>query len=454
MISAQIFPRREFYKKLVVLVIPISLQSFMVSLVNASDALMLARLDQTALSAVSLATQIAFVANLFLAAFSSGLSIFASQYWGKGDRAAIARIFAYVLKISTLVALIFFVFSLFFPRFLMKIYTDSQNLIEEGAMYLKIASPSFLCAGISQMYLCILKNSSHAGKASLITAVSVILNIFLNAVLIYGLFGFPQFGIKGAAIATVFARFVELVWSVAESSRRERIRPPLKAIIWSDSILRLDYWKYSYPVLVNLVAWGFGFSAYSVIMGHLGSDAVASNSIANIVKNLSAALSAGLASAGGIMVGNELGRGETERARICGGRLVRIALLTGLFTGLCLIAVTPLVLSLVDLSDTAKDYLKIMLILCSYNMIGKSSNTLTNCGIFPAGGDSKFSMICDAITMWAISVPVGFLLAFVFHAPVIVVFFAINLDEIVKMPAIYVYYKKYRWLRNLTRESV
>lgn len=445
------FTNREFYGKLASLVIPIAFQSFMVAIVNASDALMLARLDQTSLSAVSLATQISFVASLFLFAFNTGVSIFAAQYWGKNDIDSIEKIFAYVVKISSSIAFIFSFFSFFFPELLMKIYTKDSLIIEKGVIYLKIVSPTYLFAGISQIYLCILKNSEHAVISTAISSVCVGLNIILNALFIYGLLGVPRLEIAGAALATLIARFVELSWALIETARPGRVKFRLKYFFKIEKVFRMDFWKYSYPVLLSNVSWGVAFSMYSVIMGHLGSDAVAANSISNIVKNLVCCMSSGLAAGAGIMIGNELGRENFEKARAYGSKFCHIALLNGVLMGGIIILLIPIVLKNVSMSEEALRFLKLMLFICSYNMIGKSINCVTNCGIFPAGADSKFCMICDTISMWCVSVPAGFLSAFVFNAPVLVVYFILNLDEILKLPAIYLYYKKYHWLKNITR---
>lgn len=177
-----------FMRKLLTLVLPITFQQFMLALVSASDALMLGVLTQDALSAVSLASQVTFVESLFLGAMTIGLSMFAAQYWGKKDKAVVERIFAYVMKITVVVAFLFFVAGLSVPKALMRIFTNDKVLIENGAVYLRVVSISFLLTGISQIYLCILKNSGRASRSSLISSVSVILNIVLNAVFIFGLF--------------------------------------------------------------------------------------------------------------------------------------------------------------------------------------------------------------------------------------------------------------------------
>ncbi|MDO4831737.1 MAG: MATE family efflux transporter, partial [Clostridia bacterium] len=419
----------DFAKKLLTLVLPIAFQQFMLALVSASDALMLGVLSQDSLSAVSLASQITFVENLFLAAMTIGLSMLAAQYWGKRDRVSVERIFAYVMKITAVVSFAFFLVSLCFPNALMRIFTNEQPLIDGGAVYLRTVSLSFFLTGISQIYLCTLKNTGKATKSSVISSASVIINIVLNAILIYGLFGFPKLEIVGAALATVIARVIEVIWCMLETAKKDRIKLKPSYIMHDDKSLRHDFWKYTTPVLGNEIVWGVGFTMYSVIMGHLGTDAVAANSIANIVKNLVACFCLGLGSGGGIMVGNELGAGKLELAKEYGRKLCKLSIVCGAVSGLFLLALSPLILAVTDLSDTAAGYLKWMLVMCSYYMIGKSVNGTTIAGIFCAGGDSKFGFLCDTITLWCVTVPLGLIAAFALKLPVLAVYFIVNLDE-------------------------
>ncbi len=441
----------EFYSKLFSLVLPIAFQQFMLAAVNASDALMLGLLDQDSLSAVSLAGQVQFVFNLFLAAMTIGASMLAAQYWGKGNRDAVERILALVLKITTPVSLAVFLAAQLCPGLLMRIFTRDEVLIAGGVRYLQVVGLSYLMTGISQIFLCILKNSGQAMKSTVISSFSVVLNIFLNAVFIFGFWIFPEMGIAGAALATVIAKAAELLWLFAESCREGRIHLRMRYVIHTDPLLRKDFWKYTTPVLANEMVWGCGFTMYSVIMGHLGSDAVAANSIANIVKNLIACFCSGIGNGGGILVGNELGQGNLEKARSYGGRLCRISIVSGIISGLVLLALSPLILSVSNLSDVSAGYLRGMLLICSYYMIGRAVNATTIAGIFCAGGDSRFGLLCDTIVMWVIAVPLGLISAFVLNLPVLAVYFVISLDEMVKLPAVYRHYKKYAWVKDLTR---
>lgn len=383
-----------------------------------------------------------------------GTSILVAQYYGKGEMVSIEKIFAYAMKVSFLMSTVFFLASLFVPEILMRIFTKEPQLIAGGVIYLRIIAVSYLFTAVSQIYLCILKNTGYAVKSMVIGSTAVVINIFLNAALIFGLFFFPKMGIAGAAFATTVSKLIELLWAQAESFREKHARLRMKFCFVMDKQLVKDYWRYSLPMLGDYLVWGVGFTMYSVIMGHLGNDAVAANSIANIVKNLIVSFCTGLANGGGIIIGNELGMGNLTQAKKYGGILWKMAVISGVASSLLLIALSPVIVEVTVLSPQATEYLKWMLILCACYMIAKSINMMTIAGVFPAGGDSKFGLICDTATMWVFAVPTGFLAAFYFHLPVVIVFLIINLDEVVKVPVAIWHYKKYGWLKNITREQV
>lgn len=444
----------SFYRHLSSLVLPIALQNLMTALVGASDALMLGFLNQNSLSAVSLATQVQFVLNLFYAALTIGTTILAAQYWGKGDRQSVEQVLAVALRFSMAISLIFFLASAFFPALLMGIFTKDTALTNLGSSYLRIASWSYLCTGVSQLYLCIMKNTGLALRSTLYASVSVLLNIALNGVLIFGLFGLPRLEIVGAALATVISRIAELLLTILEHRRKNSIRIRSRLLFCQRLPLTKDFCRYTAPVLANELVWGCGFTMFTVIMGHLGTDAVAANSIADIVKNLIACLCLGIGSGSGILVGNQLGQGNLDRAREYGKRLCGISLAAGVLSGVLLLLCSPLILSFtVGLNSRSHEYLRIMLYICSYYIIGKSINSTVIAGIFCAGGDTKFGFLCDIITMWLIIIPIGLLAAFLFKLPVPAVYFLLNLDELIKLPAVYRHYKKYKWLNNLTTKA-
>lgn len=444
--------QRIFYRKLWMLVLPIACQNLMSALVSASDAIMLGMLNQESMSAVSLASQVQFVLSLFFIALTIGTTILAAQYWGKQDIEAIEHVLAFATVLSVLVSVLFFVAALVFPTFLMRIFTNDELLIRLGANYLRSVSWSYLFAAVSQIYLCVMKNSGRTLKSTVYSIVSMLLNIGLNAVLIFGLFGVTAQGIVGAARATVIARAVELALVLWENRKADVVRIRLSRVLHVDPVLRKDFWEYTSPVLANELVWGCGFTMFTVIMGHLGSDAVAANSYANIVKNLISCFCMGIGTGSGIIIGNELGKGNLEAAKREGGELCRLSIVSGVISGILILLLMPVVLGNVgNLTAAAHHYLKMMLFICAYYMVGKAINSTTVAGIFCAGGDTKFGFLCDLITMWVIIIPAGFLAGFVFDLPVLVVYAILNLDEFVKIPAVYRNYKKYKWVKDLTR---
>lgn len=440
--------KRSLRKEIVRLAFPIALQQFMTALVGACDAIMLGKLSQDAMSAVSLATQVTFVFNLFMFAFMAGENMFVAQYYGKGDYTGISQVFSLVTKICGCIAVVFLAGTLFFPEQLMRILTNEETLIVLGSEYLRVIGISYVFSGIAQTFLAIMKNCGAVNMSTLINGVMVILNIALNAVFIFGLSGFPKMGIKGAALATVLATVVQFLWSVGYVLCR--IRAVKFSLRSCEKKLFGRFWQKAVPLLINNLAWGIGFSMYSVIMGHLGTDAVAANGIANISKNLVVCFCLGLGNAGSIIVGNRLGADRLQEAKEVGGTLTRTAIIAGIVSGLVLMALSPFITKMVDLTPTARGYLQKMLLISSYYIAGKSVNCMTIGGIFAAGGDSKFGMLCDSVTLWCIIVPLGCICAFILKLPVMVVYFVLNLDEIIKLPVVYKHYKKYKWIKNLT----
>lgn len=442
--------KRIFWKKLKPLFFPIAFQQLMQSLVSTSDAVMMGLIDQSSLAAVSLATQITFVLNLFIWGLSGGGNILAAQYWGKQSKDDLRQVFSIMLRPAALIGSVFTLAALLAPEYLMRIYTTDALLIQLGSEYLRAVALSYLLTFITQCYLCMLRNTGRAVLASAISSTGVVVNIVLNAVLIFGLLGAPALGITGAAVATVITRIFELSWAMLETAKPDRIKPSSKFLFGKCDLFR-DYWRPTAMLTANLLAWGLGISVGSIILGRLGSDAVAANSIAVVAKNLISCFCNGIANGGAILVGNELGAGRLDCAKTYGNRVVNLALISGMVSCAFLVLLIPVISNLAELTPQAKEYLKFMIIVCGFNLIGMANNSAINAGIFSAGGDTKFGLICDTIVLWGIVVPAGLLAAFVWKLPMYVVYSIIYCDEIIKLPAVWHHYRKYLWVRDLTR---
>ena len=462
---------KAFRDKLFQLALPIALQSLLVASVSAADAFMLGRFEQNSMAAVSLATQVQFVMTMFIGAVTMGGTVLGAQSYGKilektqkqvpsQDEAlpteqidpgrALDHIFNIMMRGMILIDVLFWAACLFVPRLLMLFFTGDPELIRIGCRYLKIAGWSYLLVGFSQAYHAIMKISEHARMSLYVSIAAVLINIVLNAVLIFGLIGFPRLGAAGAAIATVISRAVELVWCIAVSYRKTYLHPQFRHLFLRNKLLSRDFFRLSLPVLGASLLWGVGFTSYTAIVGHLGADAAAAMSIAAVVRDLICCLCNGIASGGSILLGNELGAGNMERGKQYGIWLRNTSFLIGfLSTGIMLLTI-PLCDQMI-LTDQARSYLNAMMTIQAFYLIGRCVNTVTINGVFDGGGDTMFDLYSLAVCMWGIAIPVALLGAFVFHWPVPLVYACTCLDEIGKIPWVMVRFKKYKWLKNLTR---
>ncbi len=440
--------KRTFYKDLWKLMLPIAFQNLMMTLVSATDALVLARVDQYSVAAVSLATEITFVMNLFLGTVIGGISILTSQYQGKGDQNTVKNLMGMALRYNVLIALVFFVGARFFPEQLMGFYTNDPGLIQTGAGYLRIASWSYLLAAVSQCYLCVMKITGGAAFSAVIATVTALVDVSVDIYLVYGL----DMGANGTAISTVAVCLVELCGVVAYSFGKGRIRPGLKNLCYFSRELEADFRRLSFPVLMGQLVWGLGFSLSAAILGHVNADASSAYAIAALIRKIFTCFIRGLGNGAGIIVGRDLGSGDLELARRNGTRLARASIWCGLFSGALLSLLGPLVLKYFILNEATQGYLAQMLPICAVYLLAQSVSVTVICGVFPAGGDTIFDAEITAITMWLLALPLGCLSAFVLHLPVVVTYLAVCLDELTKVLFVYPRFKKYYWLKNLTRE--
>lgn len=443
--------KKEFYRNLTRLALPISLQSLMLASVAAGDALMLGKVAQDEMTAVSLATQIQFVQNMFLAAVTAAGAILGAQYWGKGDRRTLQNVFNIMLWFCGVVSAIFFLACELLPEQLMRIFTHDAPLIEIGSSYLRIAGWSYLLTGISQCYLTTMKVSEHVKPGALISSCAVVMNICLNAVFIFGLFGAPRMQARGAALATTIARVVELALCIAVSMGTSYIRPAFDSFVRLPKQLRSDFIKQCLPLMGGSLCWGIGFTSYTAIMGHMGTDAAAANSVAAVVRDLICCMCNGIGSAAGIMVGNELGGGRLEMGKAYGIKLKNISYVIGLISTALVLAVTPVVVKMVILTDQARGYLTGMMVIMSVYMIGRCVNTVTINGVLDGGGDTIFDMYSLIVSMWLIAIPLALVGAFVLHWSPLAVYACTCLDEVGKIPWVMIRVRKYKWVQDLTR---
>lgn len=444
--------KKSFNTRLRSLAVPLALHSLLNALVGASDALMLGRLNQDSIAAVSLANQLFFVMTLFTGAITGAAGILIAQYWGKKDYKNAGRFLAMALRYSLLVSLIFFVTALVFAEPVMRIFTPDSNLITIGAGYLRIVSFSYIFSALAQ---CFLMNMEIAGDAKLgviISAVTVTVDMTADYFLIYGKCGLPALGANGSAYSTIAVEVISLTIALVWAKKKETIQLPFKTLTYFSKDFEKDYWKIFIANLASALSWGLSISVHNVIMGHLGSDSTAAASVTSVAQQLIACVTWGIAGASGIMIGELLGAGKLDEAKKYGDRFYKVSFFSGLINVLLIAVTGPLIYLFYALTNTAKGYLAWMLVFSCFYMFAFAYNTIFTCGVFPAGGDAKYDAISVFFATWCFAIPAALIACFVFKWPVLVVYVVMCLDEIVKLPFLKWHYNKYIWVKNLTRD--
>ena len=440
-----------FYKSVFALVLPMAIQNLINVAVTSADVIMLGKEGETALSGSSLAGQVQFILTLFFFGLTSGAAILTAQYWGKGDTRTIEIVMGIALRFALIVGVIFTAAVLLFPYPIMRIFSPEEDVIREGVRYLRVVAPSYLFMSVTIIYLNIMRSVERVIISTVVYLVSLFLNIILNAIFIFGLLGCPAMGIAGAALGTTIARGAELAIVLLYSARNKVVRLRVRDIFVHDKLLLSDFIRYSLPVTLNELMWGAGISMNAVIIGHMGSSAVAANSVAQVTRNLATVVAFGIANAAAIMIGKKIGENDYGRAEDYANRFVKLTLAAGVAGGLIILLVRPIVMATMNVTPEAHRYMSVMMLIMSYYVIAQAYNTTMVVGIFRAGGDAKFGLIMDVSTMWGGSILLGAIFAFVFHWSVPAVYAVIMGDELIKVPLTTIRYKSKKWLRNVTR---
>ena len=444
----------DFYKHIWKLFIPIVVQNLLSAAVSSTDVVMLNFVGQSSISAVSLAANYASVLFMVYYGLGTGATLLCAQYYGKGDFRAIQIVQSIAMRFSLSISIVVAAAAFCIPDKMMLLFTNDPELIAIGAEYLQVMGVTYVCWSVIEIYLATLRSVGRATISMVLNIVAFSLNIVLNAVFIFGLLGAPRMGATGVAIATAVSRVVELIGCFIVSAFSKDVKLSLRSLFVRNDLLLKDFVSRSIPAMLNDLSWGVAFSMYSVILGHLGNDAVAANSLVVVVRNITTTFCFAAASSGGVLLGNVLGSGDMARARDYASHMMRLTVITGAVGGVLVLVSIPAVLRFASLSDTAMQYLKNMLLINSYYIMGAAVNTSLIAGVFRAGGDTKFGMICDTIDMWCYAVPLGFFAAFVLKLPVMWVYFLLCTDEFVKWPWVLKRYFSGKWMKNITRDNL
>ncbi|MEF2879801.1 MAG: MATE family efflux transporter [Blautia sp.] len=443
---------KRFYRDVFRLVMPMAVQNLINVGVTSTDVIMLGRVGETALSGVSLANQIYFILSLLYFGLTSGACVLTAQYWGKKDTRTIEKIMGISFRISILGGAVFGAAAIFIPRYLMLIFTSDEAVIEAGIRYLQIVGFSYVLSAFTNVYLNIIRSIEKVVIATVVYGTSLLANIILNGIFIFGLFGLPAMGTAGAALGTLLARAIEVVIVVYYATHmNDVVKIHIRDLFVKDRALGRDFFTYAFPVLLNELAWGAGMAAISAIVGHLGSAAVAAHSVAQVCRQLSMVIAFGISSATAIMIGKAIGEQKESLAKEYGRKFVKLSIICGIGGGLVILGISPFITMFMKLTPLAKSYLTAMMVIMSYYVIGQSLNSTVIVGILRAGGDTKFGLFLDVGVMWLCSILGAAVGAFVIGIPMPWVYILLCSDEVIKIPFSMLRYKSYKWLKNVTR---
>ncbi|MDR0821963.1 MAG: MATE family efflux transporter [Oscillospiraceae bacterium] len=451
---------KAFYKSVAAITLPIAAQNLIGFGISMADVVMLGMADQSGdlLAACNLAGQPFFILTLFAFGLSGGGAAMAAQYWGKKDIDSIKRIISLIMRITLVVSAVFTLAAAIIPTQILMLFTNNPNIIEPGAQYLRVLSPVYLIASLSIALVCSLRSVELVKIAVLTDLTSLVINIVLNWLLIFGNLGFPKLGIVGAGIATDIARVFEiciLCFYVFVYDKRLKLRlRDLK--IW-DKELFSDLLRIGSPVVINELMWAIGMSMLAAILGHITygeGNPVAASSMANTVQQLMLVISFGIANAAAIITGKTIGEGNVHKVKSQAQTFVLLSSAAGIAFGLLVffgrgIAVTAFGIG-ADTAELARQFM----IVTSVNVFFASLSSMFIVGVFRGAGDTKFCLKAEIGALWGLSVPAAFLAAFIFKAPLVLVFACMRLDEVMKTIICFFRLGGNKWVNITTRDRL
>lgn len=426
---------KVFLKTMLAIAIPIALQNLITSSLNMVDTLMITSLGQSsAIAAVGLANQVFFFYTLITFGINSGSSIFISQYWGKRDISSIRKVLGLSISLSTFAGIIFTIAGFFFPEFIMGLLIKEPEVIKLGSEYLKIVSLSYIITAIGFSYSIALRSTGRPKLPMRISGISFIVNTIFNYLLIFGKFGFPELGIKGAALGTLIARIVEILLILyAVYKDHGPLSASIKQLLdWNKEFVT-KYLVTVAPVVINEGFWSLGQVLYSVAYARIGEEATAAVQLTVTIQNVFFVLVRGLASACAVLVGNKIGEGEKEKAYDYAISFLIMSSFLGLILGLIMAFTPDLTLKLFrNLDPNLYSIARNILVVMGLTFFIRTSNSTIIVGILRGGGDTRFSMFLEMGAVWLVGVPLAFTGALIFKWPVEYVFLLVVSEEVVK----------------------
>ena len=445
---------KHFYRSFFSMTAVIALQNLITFAVNLADNVMIGGYSQDALSGVAMVNQIQFLLQMIVMGIGNGIVVLGAQYWGKKQVEPIRRVTSIGMVLAIAASLIMMLAVLIFPNQALGILTNEPAVIAEGAKYLVIICFSYVLFAITNILLSALRSVETVKIGFVVTLTALVVNIALNYGLIYGRMGLPEMGVEGAALATLISRIVEFAIVVVFAfCVDKKIRWRAGSMLHLDGGLFKDYIRVGLPLILSNSIWGIAMAVQTAILGRLGSDTIAANSIATTIFQVVSVLSYGAASASGVVIGKTVGEGDIARVKAYSRTLQIIYIAIGVITGCVLWLCKDFILGFYSITPQTHALAVQFIGVLSITVVGTSYQVACLTGIVTGGGDTRFVLINDLIHQWLIVLPSAFLSAFVFHAPLWVTFVCLKSDQILKCFVAVVKVNRYRWIRVLTRED-
>ena len=442
-----------FYKTLFSMLIWVAFQNLVAYSVNMVDNVMLGNYNQDALAGAATVNQIFFMVQQFALAIGNSLVAISAQYWGQKKTEPIVKLTGIAMRLGIITSIIIVAVCAIAPEAVLHIFTNDPAIIAQGVTYLAIIKWTFLLFIVTQILMCALRSVGTVKISFYISVISLIINVAINYVLIFGKFGFPELGVKGAAIGTLIARCVELVIVLFYIIKKEtKIRLFTKEILQIDKLLRRDYTKVYIPIMCSQVLWGVSVPMQTAILGHVSDIAIAANSVATTFYQYLKVIVIAMSATSAVMIGNAIGRGDMTRIKSDARTLAVIDVVIGLILGVALILFrNPLLSCYGALTPEVEVLARHMIVIMGFVMIGMSYQMPVSFGIIQGAGDAKFTMKMNLISTWCIVMPLSFMAAFWWKLPIEVVVIVIQSDQIFKGLPTFIRFRGYKWVKKLTR---
>ncbi|OPJ58562.1 MATE family efflux transporter [Clostridium oryzae] len=447
----QVFLNKDVRHSLLTIAIPISLQSLFQASLSVIDQIMVGQLGTNSITSIGLGSKFPNLFLITLTAIGTAASIMISQYYGSDNPIGVNRAFIANGILAFLVTAFFFIPSVFIPKQIMSMYSNDASVTRLGAQYLCIIAIGYIPMLCTTLISAMMRNTGYAKFPTIASIVSVIINTFLNYILIFGNFGAPKLGVSGTAIATTTARMIEcLILFVLffKLQKKSKFRIHFNCTVTTE--FKKQTLVIAIPIVINEFLWGLGDTLYAVIYGHIGTGAAAAMTLTFPIQNLSIGLFTGVSTAVAIMTGNYLGKSENRQALSVSYDFIKLGVMGSVCFGGILFLLAKIYSNLFNVSASTKHTTILLLWVFAAILFVKVSNMILEGGILRSGGNTKYTLFLDILGTWGIGIPLGLITAFFLHFSIVWVYFFISLEEVVRLVLAVFIYKSKKWMNNIT----